>query len=134
MSTRPHIVSSWTLRRTHLPLLGFRCAHCHSGLASTGDGNVRVNAIGELLDTLLLVTRVSCDPTGEITVHDRVPVRYRDPILLKGYLGNSSRGGPELGRGARWPRPGLHHAAVRARSFRTGRERRSGSDRYRRRR
>ncbi|MET8361702.1 DUF1062 domain-containing protein [Micromonospora sp. NPDC005171] len=124
MSTHPHIVSSWTLRRTHLPLLEFRCVHCHSGLAGTG----------ELLDILLLVTCVSCDRASKITVHDRVPVRYLDPILLEGCSGNSSRRGPELGREARWPCPGLHHAAVRARSFMTGRERRSGPARYRRRR
>ncbi|MGI5519909.1 DUF1062 domain-containing protein [Micromonospora sp. CA-259024] len=132
MSTRPHIVPSWTLRRTHLPLLAFRCVHCHSGLASTGDGKIRVNANGTLLDILLLVTCVSCERTSKITVHDHVPVRYLDPILLGGYSGSSSRRGPELGREARWPCPGLHHAAVRARSLMTGRERRSGPARYRR--
>ncbi|WP_433262046.1 DUF1062 domain-containing protein [Micromonospora vinacea] len=124
MSTRSHTVSSWTLQRTHRPLLGSRCVHCHSGLASTG----------KLRDILLLVTCVSCDRSSKITVHDRVPVRYLDPILLGGYSGNSSRGGPELGRQARWPCPGLHHAAVRTRSLRTGCERRSGPVRYRRRR
>lgn len=229
MSTRPHIVLSWTVRRTRLPLLAFRCVHCHSGLASTGDGKFRVNANGKLLDIWLLVACVSCDRTSKITVHDRVPVRYLDPILLEGYSGNSSalvarvlldpliarrnrfalewdscwellapsppespwpvqvsvifddpvplrperliaqgaghqprgdrsprqdrhsaepqnsqgllvrpamsrRRGPEPGREARWPCPGLHHAAVRARSLMTGREHRSGPARYRRRR
>lgn len=229
MSTRPHIVLSWTLRRTRLPLLAFHCVHCHSGLASTGDGKFRVNANGELLDIWLLVACVSCGRTSKITVHDRVPVRYLDPILLEGYSGNSSalvarvlldpliarrnrfalewdscwellapsppdrpwpvqvpvifddpvalrperliaqgaghqprrdrsprqdrhsaesqnsqgplvrpamsrRRGPEPGREARWPCPGLHHAAVSARSLMTGRERGSGPARYRRRR
>ncbi|WP_244200289.1 hypothetical protein [Micromonospora arborensis] len=81
-----------------------------------------------------MVTCVSCDRTSKITDHDRVPVRYLDPILLQGYSGNSARRGAELGRQARWPCPGLHHAAVRARSLMTGRERRSGPARYRRRR
>ncbi|MER7586472.1 DUF1062 domain-containing protein [Micromonospora sp. NPDC127501] len=134
MSTRPHIVASWALRRTHLPLLPFRCVHCHSDLASTGHGKFRVNANAELLDILLLVTCVSCDRTSKITGHGRVPVWYRAPILLEGSSGTSSRRGPELGRQARWPCPGLHHAAVRARSLMNGRERRSGPARYRRRR
>ncbi|WP_154936605.1 DUF1062 domain-containing protein [Micromonospora palomenae] len=146
MSTRPHIVLSWTVRRTRLPLLALGCVHCHSGLASTGDGKFR----GKLLDIWLPVACVSCDRTSKITVHDRVPVRYLDPIRLKGCSGNSfaaesqnppgllvhpamsRRRGPEPGREARWPCPGLHHAAVRAGSLMTGRERRSGSARYRR--
>ncbi|MGN9917140.1 DUF1062 domain-containing protein [Micromonospora palomenae] len=222
MSTRPHIVLSQTVRRTLLPLLAFRCVHCHYGLASTGDGKFRVNAAGKLLDIWLLVACVSCDRTSKTTVHDRVPVRYLDPILLEGYSGNSSslvarvlldplidrrnrfdsscellapsppespwpvqvsvifndpvplgperlitqraghqprgnrssrqdrhcagpqnsqgflvrpaisrRRGPEPEREARWPCPGLHHAAVRARSLMTGRKRRSGPARYR---
>lgn len=134
MSTRPHIVASWTLRRTYSPLLAFRCVRCQSGLASTGDDTSRINASGELLDIPPLATYVSCDPTSRITGRDRVPVRYLDPIRLEGYSGNSSRRGPDLGRQARWPCPGLHHAAVRARSLMTGRERGSGPARYRRRR
>ncbi|MEW1589808.1 DUF1062 domain-containing protein [Micromonospora vinacea] len=134
MSTRPHVVTSRTLRRTHLPLPGFRCDHCPSGLASTGDRTFGVNADGQLLDVLLLGTCGSCDSTSGITVHDRVQVRYLDPILPKLYSGNSSRRGPELGREARWPRSGLHRAAVRARSLVTGHDRRSTSARYRRRR
>ncbi|WP_433440303.1 DUF1062 domain-containing protein [Nonomuraea sp. CA-141351] len=90
MSTRPHIVLPWTVRRTRLPLLALRCVDCRSGLASTGDGKFRVNANGKLLDVWLLVACVSCDRTSKITVHDRVPVRYVDPILLEGYFGNSS--------------------------------------------
>ncbi|MEU4555218.1 DUF1062 domain-containing protein [Micromonospora violae] len=133
MSTRPHIVSSWALRRTHLPLLAFRCVHRPFGLASTGDGTFRINANGKLLDIPLSVACVSCDRSSKITVHDRVAVRYLDPIRVKGYSGNSCRRGPALGREARWPCPGLHHAAVRARSLMTGRERRSGPARYRRR-
>ncbi|MEU5790087.1 DUF1062 domain-containing protein [Micromonospora purpureochromogenes] len=150
MSTRPHIVLSWTVRRTRPPLLPLSCVDCHSGLARTGDGKFRVNASGKLVDIRLLVACVSCDRTSKITAHDRVPVRYLDPIRLQGCSGNSSaaesqnpqgllirpalsrRRGPEPGREARWPRPGLHHAAVRAGSPRTARERRSGSARYRR--
>ncbi|MCM0674185.1 DUF1062 domain-containing protein [Micromonospora phytophila] len=215
---------SQTVRRTLIPQLAFRCVHCHYGLASTGDGKFRVNANGKLLDIWLLVACVSCDRTSKITIHDRVPVRYLDPILLTGYSGNPSslvarvlldpliappnrfdsswellapsppespwpvqvsvifdvpvplrperlinqgaghqpqgdrsprqdrhsaepqhsqellvrpamnlRRGPELEREARWPCPGLHHAAV-ARSLMTGRQRRSGPARYRRRR
>ncbi|MBQ0895095.1 DUF1062 domain-containing protein [Micromonospora sp. U56] len=213
---------SQTVRRTLLPLLTFRCVHRHYGLARTGDGKFRANANGKLLDIWLLVPCVSCDRTSKITVHDRVPARYLDPILLEGYSGNSSsllarvlldpliarrnrfdsiwellapshpespwpvqvsvlfddpvplrpdrlitqgaghqprgdrsprqdrhcaepqnsqgllvcpaisrRRGPEPEREARWPCPGLHHAAVRARSLMTGRERRSGPARYR---
>ncbi|MEV6815283.1 DUF1062 domain-containing protein [Micromonospora sp. NPDC051296] len=51
----------------------------------------RVNANGKLLDIWRLVACVSCDRTSKITVHDRVPVRRLDPILPKGYSGNSSR-------------------------------------------
>ncbi|MEU5725888.1 DUF1062 domain-containing protein [Micromonospora sp. NPDC047738] len=218
---------SWAPRPTRLPLLAFRCVHRHSGLAATGDRNLRVNANGKLLDIWRPVACVYCDRTSKITVHDRVPVRYLDPILLEGYSGNSStliarvlpdpltarrnrfaldscwellapsppespwplqvsvifddpvplrperliaeaaghqprgdrslrqdrhsaepqdpqrllvrpamsrRRGPELGREGRWPCPGLHHAAVRARALMTGPERRSGPARYRRRR
>ncbi|MFJ8579388.1 DUF1062 domain-containing protein [Micromonospora sp. NPDC093277] len=46
----------------------------------------------------------------------------------------SRRRGPEPGREARWPRPELHHAAVRARSLLSGRERRSAPARCGRRR
>nr|WP_241825285.1 DUF1062 domain-containing protein [Micromonospora sp. CB01531] len=228
MSTRPHIVLPWALPRTRLPLLVFRCVHCHSGLAAIGDGKFRVNANGKLPDIWLLVACVSCDRTSKNTLPDRLPVRYLDPNLLEDYSGNSStliarvlldpliarrnrfalkrdscwellapsppespwpvqvsvnfdeplplaprtahrpaaghqprgdrspcqdrhsaepqdsqgflvrpatsRRGPELGRKARWPCPGLHHAAVRARALITRREQRSGPARYRRRR
>ncbi|MFJ6198257.1 DUF1062 domain-containing protein [Micromonospora sp. NPDC092111] len=134
MSTRPRIVLPWTVRRTRLHPLAFGCVHGHSGLAGTGDGKFRVNANDTLLDVWLLVAGVSCDHTSKINMHDRVPVRYLDPILLEGYSGNSSRRGPEPGRAARWPFPGLRHAAVRARSLMTGREQRSEPARYRRRR
>ncbi|MER5336629.1 DUF1062 domain-containing protein [Micromonospora sp. NPDC002717] len=149
MSTRPHIVLSWAVRLTRLPLLAFRCVYCHSGLVSAGDGKFRVNANGKFLDTWRLVACVSCDRASKVTVHDRVPVRYLDPILLGGHSGTfpalvarvlldrpalSRRRGPEPGREARWPCPGLHHAAVHARSLATGRERGSGPARYRRRR
>ncbi|MDO3701790.1 DUF1062 domain-containing protein [Micromonospora sp. C28SCA-DRY-2] len=225
MSTRPHIVLSWTVWRTRPPLLAFACVHCRSGLA--GDGTFRVSANGKLVDVWLLVGCVSCDRTSRVTVHDRVPVRCLDPVLLCGYLRNSAalvarvlldpliaqrnrlalkwepsrellaptppdspwpvqapvivgqpvpvrserllaqrvghqprggrspghdrhsgrpqhapgllvrpavsrRRGPEPGPRARWPCPGPHHAALRARSLMTGRERRSGSARHRR--
>ncbi|MGR6319107.1 DUF1062 domain-containing protein [Micromonospora soli] len=163
MSTRPHIVLSWTLRRTRLPLLETCCVHCHSGPANTGDGKLRVNANDKFLDIWPLAACVSCNHTSKITVHDRVPVRYLNPIIAQG-AGHQPRGdrsprqdrhsaepqnspgllvppamsrrrGPEPAREARWrPCPGLHHAAVRARSLMTGRERRSGPARYRRRR
>ncbi|MFG2058808.1 DUF1062 domain-containing protein [Micromonospora sp. NPDC048930] len=229
MSTRPHIILSWTVRRTRLPLLAFPCVHYHSGLAGTGDGKFHVNANGRLRDIWLLVACVSGNRTSKITVHDRVPVRHLDPILLGAApasslpsspasfidpliarrnrfalewdscwellapsppespwpvqvsvifddpvplrperliaqgvghqprgdrsprqdrhsaepqnsqgllvrLAMSRRRGPEPGRQARWPCPRLHHAAVRARSLLTGRERRSGPARYGRRR
>ncbi|MER7332859.1 MULTISPECIES: DUF1062 domain-containing protein [unclassified Micromonospora] len=219
----------WTVRRTRLSLLAFRCVHCHSGLASTGGGKFRVDTNGNLLGNRLLVACVSCDHTSRVTVDDRVPVRCLSPILLQGYSGSSSalvagvlldpliarrnrfalewdscwkllapsspespwpvqasaifdnpvplrrerliaegaghqppgdclprqdrhsaelqnsqellvrpamsrRRGPEPGREARWPCRGLHHAAVRARSLMTGRERGPGPARYRRRR
>lgn len=225
MSTRPHMVLSWALRRTRLPLGGVCCVHCHSGLAGPGDGKFPVNADGNLLDTLLPVACVSCDRTSAFP--DRVPVRYLDPILLRRYSGvlvarvlpgsliawrnrfalqwdscrellapwacesrpwpvqvlvivgdavpvrpgrlvlpgsghqlrgdraphqdrrsvelqksagllvrpvTDRRRGPRLGREARWPCPGLPHAAVRARSLTAGGRPRSGSARYRRRR
>ncbi|WBB68836.1 DUF1062 domain-containing protein [Micromonospora sp. WMMD812] len=209
MSTRPHIVS-WAVRRTRLPLLAFRCVHCHPGLA---DETFRVKANRHLLDLWLLVACVRRDRTGKVTAYDRVPVRSPDPILLDPLVarrnrfalgwdscweplapsppecpwpvqgsaiiddpvplrperliaqgtghqprGNRSphqdrhsaeprhrqavlvrpavsrRRGPEPGREARWPCPGPHHAAIRARSLMTGRERGPGPARYRRRR
>ncbi|MEU0156635.1 DUF1062 domain-containing protein [Micromonospora fulviviridis] len=87
MSTRPHILLSRTLRRTRLPLLAFR-VHYHSGRGNPVDGKFRVSASGALPDIWLLVACVPCDHTSKIT--DRVPVRYVEPILLRGYSGNSS--------------------------------------------
>ncbi|MEU8384449.1 DUF1062 domain-containing protein [Streptosporangium sp. NPDC048865] len=89
MSSRPHIVLPWTVRRTRLPLLNLRCVACHSGHATTGDGRFRVNANGKLLDVWLLVNCVHCDRTGKLTVHDRVPVRSLPPALLNDYSANS---------------------------------------------
>lgn len=80
MSTHPHIVLPWTVRPTPLPSLA---VPCHCGLASAGDGKLGVNANGKPLDIRLLVARVSCDRSSNTTVHDRVPVRYLDPILLR---------------------------------------------------
>ncbi|TCB93363.1 DUF1062 domain-containing protein [Micromonospora zingiberis] len=134
MSTRPHIELSWTLRRTRLPLRASRCVHCHSGLADTGDGVFRVNANGKLLDIWPLVACVTGDRGSKTNLHARVPVRYLEPIRWEDHSGNSSRRGPEPGREARWPCPGhLHRASIRARSLMTGRERRYGPARYRRR-
>jgi hypothetical protein len=68
---------------------------------------------------------------------DCSPRQYRrsaEPQTSQGLLVRpalSRRRGPEPGREARWPCPGLHHTAVRARSLMTGRERRSGPARYR---
>ncbi|MGY0002340.1 DUF1062 domain-containing protein [Micromonospora sp. I033] len=76
-----------------------------------------------------LVARLRLDPSRQ----ERHPAEPRNsPVLL--VRPAVSRRGPEPGREARWPCPGLRHAAVRARSFMTGRERRSGPARYGRRR
>ncbi|SDK25312.1 hypothetical protein SAMN05421874_106148 [Nonomuraea maritima] len=89
MSSRPHIVLPWAVRRTRLPLLALRCVACRSSLATTGDGKFRVNANGKLLDVWLLVNCVSCDRTSKLTLHDRVPVRSLPPALLAGYVADS---------------------------------------------
>ncbi|MEV4394921.1 DUF1062 domain-containing protein [Nonomuraea sp. NPDC049607] len=79
----------WVVRRTRLPLLVLRCVACPSDRATVGDGRFRVNANGKLLDVWLLVNCLSCDRTGKLTVHDRVPVRSLAPRLLAGYSANS---------------------------------------------
>lgn len=71
-----------------MPLLALPCADCPSGRASAG--RFRVNANGKLLDVWLLVNCVSCDRTGKLTVHDRVPVRSLPAELLAGYTANAS--------------------------------------------
>ncbi|CAL9350750.1 hypothetical protein SUDANB121_00472 [Nocardiopsis dassonvillei] len=78
------------MRRTRLPLLALRCADCASEHATVGDSRFRVNANGKLLDVWLLVNCVSCDRTGKITVHDRVPVRSLPADLLAGYTANAA--------------------------------------------
>lgn len=110
MSTRPRIVLPGTVGRTRLPLLALGCAHRCPDL-----GTFRVTAGGEPLDTTPLVARASRDHTSTVR-----------PLLL------SARRWPQPGREARWPRRGLHHAAVRARSVMM--RDRSGPSRYRRRR
>ena len=75
MSSQPRIVLPWVVRRTGLPLLSLRCVDCRSGSATTGEGRFRVNANGNLLDVWLLVSCVSCDRTGKLTVHERVSAR-----------------------------------------------------------
>ncbi|MBO4269382.1 DUF1062 domain-containing protein [Microbispora triticiradicis] len=92
MSSQPHIVLPWVVRRTRLPLLSMRCVGCPSESATTGEGRFRVNANGKLLDVWLLVRCVSCDRTSKLTVHERVPVRSLDPAELHGYRVND----PEL--------------------------------------
>jgi len=92
MSSQPHIVLPWVVRRTRLPLLSLRCVGCLSGRATTGEGRFRVNANRNLLDVWLLVRCVSCDRTSKLTVHERAPVRSFDPAELDGYHTND----PEL--------------------------------------
>jgi hypothetical protein len=88
MSSQPHIVLPWVVRRTRLPLLSLRCVDCRSESATTGEGRFRVNANGKLLDVWLLVRCVSCNRTSKLTVLQRTPVRSLDPAELHGYLVN----------------------------------------------
>ena len=85
MSSQPHIVLPWIVRRTRLPLLSMRCVDCPSTSATTGQGRFRVNANGKLLDVWLLVRCVSCDRTSKLTVHERATVKSFDPAVLDGY-------------------------------------------------
>ena len=85
MSSQPHSMLPWVLRRTRLPLLSLRCAGCRSESASAGEGRFRVYANGKLLDVWLLVRCVSCDRTSKLTVRERAPVRSFDPAELDGY-------------------------------------------------
>ncbi|MFD0689847.1 DUF1062 domain-containing protein [Actinomadura fibrosa] len=89
MSSQPHTVLSWVVRRTRLPLLSLRCPDCRSESATVGDGRFRVNANGKLLDVWLLVRCASCDRTSKLTVHERAPVRSFDPAVLHGYRTNN---------------------------------------------
>lgn len=91
MSSPPHIVLPWTVRRTRLPLLSRRCVDCPSESATTGDGRFRVNANGKLLDVWLLVRCVRCDRTSKLTVHERTPVGSLDRVELHGYHVNDTR-------------------------------------------
>jgi hypothetical protein len=88
MSSQPHIVLPWFVRRTRLPLLSLRCADCRAESATTGDGRFRVNANGKLLDVWLLVRCLSCGRTSKLTVHERTPVRSFGPAGLDGYRAN----------------------------------------------
>jgi hypothetical protein len=92
MSSQPHTVLPWVVRRTGLPLLSLRCPRCGAESATAGGGRFRVNANGKLLDVWLLIRCVSCDRTGKLTVHERAPVRSFDPAELDGYRAND----PEL--------------------------------------
>ncbi|GLX93878.1 hypothetical protein Hesp01_18280 [Herbidospora sp. NBRC 101105] len=91
MSSQPHIVLPWTVRRTRLPLLSLRCVDCGTRSFTTGAGRFRVNANGKLLDVWLLVRCVSCDRTSKLTVHERVPVRCLEADALRGYRDNDPR-------------------------------------------
>jgi len=92
MSSQPHIVLPWVVRRTRLPLLSSRCVDCGSEFATTGAGRFRVNANGKLLHVWLLVRCVSCDRTTKLAVRERAPVSSFDPAVLHGYSVND----PEL--------------------------------------
>jgi hypothetical protein len=76
MSSQPHTVLPWVVRRTRQPLLSLRCAGCRSESATTGEGRFRVNANGKLLDVWLLARCLSCDRTSKLTVHSE---RRSDP-------------------------------------------------------
>jgi len=91
MSSQPHILLPWTVRRTRLPLLSLRCVDCPSRSATTGNGRFRVNANGKLLDVWLLVRCVSCDRTSKLALHERATVRSLDPALLDGYHANDPK-------------------------------------------
>src|SRR3954447_25661848 len=91
MSSSPHIVLPWIVRRTRLPRLSLRCVNCPSRSATTGKGRFRVNANGKLLDVWLLVRCVSCDRTSKLAVHERATVRSIDPALLDGYHVNDPK-------------------------------------------
>ena len=92
MSSQPHTVLPWVVRRTRLPQLSLRCVECRAESATAGEGRFRVNANGKLLDVWLLVRCVSCDRTSKLTVHERTPVGSFDPAELRGYNVND----PEL--------------------------------------
>jgi hypothetical protein len=92
MSSQPHTVLPWVVRRTRLPLLSLRCVDCRSESATTGEGRFRVNANGKLLDVWLLACCLSCHRTSKLTVHERAPVRSLTPAVLGGYRAND----PEL--------------------------------------
>ncbi|GIJ08030.1 DUF1062 domain-containing protein [Micromonospora andamanensis] len=90
MSSQPHIVLPWFVRRTRLPLLSLRCVDCRSESATTGPGRFRVNANHKLLDVWLLVRCVSCDRTSKLTVYERTAVSSFDPVELTGYRVNDA--------------------------------------------
>ncbi|GAA1087617.1 DUF1062 domain-containing protein [Nocardiopsis composta] len=85
MSSQPHTVPPWGVRRTGLPLLSLRCLDCPSEPATTGEGRFGVNANGKRLDVWLPARCTCCDRTHKLTVHERAPVRSFDPAELDGY-------------------------------------------------
>lgn len=92
MSSQPHTVLLWTVRRTRLPLLSLPCADCESGTATTGEGRFRVNGGGKLMGVWLFIRCTLCDRVSRLPVHERVPVGSIDPATLDGYRSND----PEL--------------------------------------
>ena len=85
MSSQPHIVLPWVVRRTRLPLLSLRCVTCRAESATAARGRFRVNANGKILDVWLLVHCVSCDRTSKLTVRERATVSSFDPVELHGH-------------------------------------------------
>ena len=85
MSSQPHLVLPWVVRRTRLPLLSLRCVTCRAESATAARGRFRVNANGKLLDVWLLVHCVSCDRTSKLTVRERATVSSFDPVELHGH-------------------------------------------------
>ncbi|MBQ1046822.1 DUF1062 domain-containing protein [Micromonospora sp. C32] len=85
MSSQPHIVLPWVVRRTRLPLLSLRCVTCRAESATAARGRFRVNANGKILDVWLLVHCVSCDRTSKLTVRERAAVSSFDPADLHGH-------------------------------------------------
>jgi len=89
MSSHPHTVLPWVVRRTRLPLLVLQCAVCPSDRASVGDGRFRTLSTGRLLSVRLPADCVSCGQPAKLTVHERVPIRSLPAGLLAGYSADS---------------------------------------------
>lgn len=88
MSSQPHTVLSWVVRRTRLPLLSLRCADCGSESATAAEGRFRVTPAGKHVFVWLLVRCLSCDRTLKLAVYGRTPATSIDPVELEGFLAN----------------------------------------------